>query len=107
MNGMNTQASITMIERRAIHGRGEEGRIVPAEMAGERGRRAEAVLHQRLADHPAHRHRAQHERQQEGDAEELARPDLGIQQKRQAEGDRIFERAPPARNRPCCASAFQ
>ena len=73
MKGIETQASIAMMLSRAIHGVGEEGRVVPAEIAGERRRRAEAVFHQRLADHPAHRDRAQHEGQQEGDAEELAR----------------------------------
>ena len=72
-------------------GRREEGGIVPAEMAGQRRGRAEAVFHQRLADHPAHRDRAQHEGQQEGDAEELAGPDLGIEQERQTEGDRILD----------------
>ena len=45
----------------------------------------------RLADHPAHRHRRQHERQQEHDAEEPARPDLGVEEQRQPEGDRVFE----------------
>ena len=33
----------------------------------------------------------QHQRQQEDDAEEFARPDLGVEQQRQAEGDRIFD----------------
>jgi hypothetical protein len=34
---------------------------------------------------------AEHEREQEGDPEKLARPDLGIEQERQPEGDGVFQ----------------
>ena len=69
----------------------EEGRVFPAEMARQRRRRPEPVFHQRFADHPRHRDRRQHQRQQEDDAEEFARPDLRVEQQRQAEGDDIFD----------------
>ena len=88
---MNTQASISSIESRAIQGSVKKAGSSQPSAAGEAGRRAEAVLHDRLADHPAHRHRRQHERQQEDDPEELSRPDLGVEEQRQAEGDRVFE----------------
>ncbi len=91
----------------AIHGRGEEGRVLPAEPARQVRRAGRSGLQHRLADHPAHRHGRQHERQQEGHAEELLRLDLGVEQQRQAEGDGIFHQDRQARRRPCCSSAFQ
>ena len=91
MNGIDTQASSTSIEMRRDPGRGKEGGIVPAERAHEVRDRAEAVFQHRLADHPADRDRAQHERDQEDHAEELSRPDFLIEQQRQPEGDRIFD----------------
>ena len=78
MNGIDTQASSASMRDARDPGRGEKGGIVPAEHAGEVRDRAEAVFQHRLADHPADRDRAQHERQQESDAEELARPDFGL-----------------------------
>ena len=91
MKGIHIQASIASIVMRAGPGMREEGGRLPAEFAGEPRQRAEAVLHQRLADHPADGDRAQHERHEEGDAEELARPDVGVEQQCQAEGDRVFD----------------
>ena len=91
MKGIETQASIASIEMPRDPGRGEEGRVVPAEQAGKVRHRAEAVFQHRLADHPADRDRAQHERHQEHDAEEFPRPDLGVEEQRQPEGDGILD----------------
>ena len=102
MKGIETQASIAMMLSRAIQGEAKKAGLSQPRIAGQRGGRAEAVLHDRLADHPAHRDRAQHEGQQEDDAEEFARPDVGVEQQREAEGDRVLDRAPPAHRRPCC-----
>ena len=90
MNGIQTQASIAMMLKSRDPWRGEEGGAVPAEVARQRRGRTEAIFHQRLADHPAHRDGTQHEGQEEGDAEEFAGPDIGVEQKRETEGDRIL-----------------
>ena len=71
-------------------GGGEERRIFPSEIARQRGRRAKAVFHDRLADHPAHGNRTEHQGQQKYDAKEFSRPYLGVQQQRQSKRNRIF-----------------
>ena len=78
MKGMKIQASSTAIDTPRDLGAGrEEGRVLPAQQAREVGHRPETELQHRLADHPAHRHRRQHERQEEGHAEEAPSADTG------------------------------
>src|SRR5450631_878904 len=72
--------------------RGEERWIVPPEIARQRGRRTKTVLHERLADHPAHGDRTEHQRQQENDAKKLSRSYLGVQQQSQSKRNRILSK---------------
>ena len=90
MKGIETQASIASMLKRRDPGVREECRIVPSEIARQRGRRAKAVLHQRLADHPAHGDGTEHQRQQENDAKEFSSAYLGVEQQRQSKRNRIF-----------------
>ena len=82
---------MAMMLVRAIQGSVKKAGFSQPRQRAKVAERAEAVLHDRLADHPADRDRAQHEGQQEGDAEELAGADVGVQQQREAEGDRILD----------------
>jgi hypothetical protein len=72
MKGMKVQASISMMVILATSGEPKK------------------ALEHRLADHPADGDGRKHEGQEEGNAEELASPDLAVEKKRQAEGDGIF-----------------
>ena len=91
MKGIQTQLSMAMMLVRAIQGSVKKAGCSHPRDLSEGGERPEAVFHDRLADHPADRDRAQHEGQQESDAEELAGADVGVQQQREAEGDHILD----------------
>src|ERR1700752_1617352 len=67
MKGIETQASIALMLTRAIQGWAKNAGLSQPSARASVARRPETVLHQRLADHPAHRDRAQHQRQQEHD----------------------------------------
>ena len=74
----------------AIHGSVKKAGFSPPQPPREVGEWPEAVLHQRLADHPTDCDRAQHEGQKERYAEELTRADIGIEQQSETESDGVL-----------------
>ena len=91
MKGIETQASSASMLKRAIQGEAKKAGLSQPRCRARVDSGPEAILHDRFADHPAHGDRAQHEGQEERDAEELARPDLGIEQKCEAECDGVLD----------------
>jgi hypothetical protein len=90
MKGIQTQASIALMLARAIQGCAKKRWIVRSHCPRQRCRRTETILHERLADHPAHGDGAEHHGQRESDTKELPAAYLGAERQSQCKGDRIL-----------------
>ena len=92
MKGIETQASIAMMRDARDPGRRRRRPGCPSRDAREAspaGPKRYSIIDLPIIQLTATGR--QHEGQQEGDAEEFARPDLGVEQQRQAEGDGVFD----------------
>src|SRR5450631_1077057 len=90
MKGIETQASIASMLNRAAQGESKNAGLSHPRLRASVA--AGPVLHERLADHPAHGDRTEHQRQQENDAKELPRSYLGVQQQSQSKRNRILSK---------------